>query len=465
MATPSSADRGTWNSKLGFILAASGSAIGLGNIWRFPYSAGENGGGAFVLLYLVFVFAIGVPVIWAELGMGRTTRRNPVGAFKALVPESAWPWVGGLGVLTGFGILAFYSVVAGWTLSYLWHAVSGDFNVVIDAQASGALFAELIGSTTPILLAAGFMLLTILVVQGGVSGGIERVSKVLMPVLLVLLLFLAIRSATLPGGAEGLRYLFYPDFSKLEGDAVLDALGQALFSLSLGMGAMITYGSYFPSSENLPQAGATVALFDTAIALLAGVMIFPALFAAGVEPGAGPGLVFVVLPTIFNSLPAGGFFAIAFYLLLSIAALTSTISLLEVVVAYFVDEKKWSRVKAAWIVGGACFLLAIPSAMSQGYSPFFSSGVGDLFGGVLGASFLDIQDKIWGTYSLSIGALLICLFVGWKWGTDNALDALGTSGDAVPLSRAWSFMIKYVCPVAVGIVLIYQIYGTFFPAS
>jgi NSS family neurotransmitter:Na+ symporter len=456
--TPSPDDRGTWNSKLGFVLAASGSAIGLGNIWRFPYSAGENGGGAFVLLYLVFVFAIGVPVIWAELAVGRTTRRNPVGAFKALVPKSAWPIVGGLGVLTGFGILAFYSVVAGWTLSYLWSALSGDFNVVMDAEASGALFTGLIGGWLPIVLAAGFLLLTILVVQGGVSGGIERVSKILMPILLVLLVFLAVRSATLPGGGAGLAYLFVPNFSALTGGAVLDALGQALFSLSLGMGAMITYGSYFPKTENLPQAGATVAFFDTMIALLAGVMIFPALFAAGVEPGTGPGLVFVVLPTIFESLPAGGFFAIAFYLLLSIAALTSTISLLEVVVAYFVDEKKWTRPKAAWIVGGACFLLAIPSAMSQGYSGAMTS-FGEIFGGAFGGSFLDVQDKIWGTYSLSIGALLLSVFVGWKWGVENGYRALGESGHGVPFVGAWKVMIKYVCPIAIAAVFIAQIFG------
>lgn len=459
MATLPTDDRGTWNSKLGFVLAASGSAIGLGNIWRFPYTAGENGGGAFVLLYLVFVFAIGVPVIWAELAVGRTTRRNPVGAFKALVPSSAWPLVGGLGVLTGFGILAFYSVVAGWTLSYLWSALTGEFNVVMDAEASGALFGELIGGGLPIALAAGFLLLTIVVVQGGISGGIERVSKILMPILLVLLVLLAVRSATLPGGAEGLRYLFVPDFSELSGSAVLDALGQALFSLSLGMGAMITYGSYFPKSENLPQAGATVAFFDTMIALLAGVMIFPALFAAGVQPGEGPGLVFVVLPTIFESLPAGGFFAIAFYLLLSIAALTSTISLLEVVVAYFVDEKKWSRPRAAWIVGGACLLLAIPSAVGFGYNDFFSSFGTTVFGGALGESFLDTQDKLWGTYSLSIGALLLSVFVGWKWGTDRAAAALGESGHAIPLAAAWKVMIKYVCPIAIAVVFVAQLFG------
>lgn len=447
------------------MLAASGAAIGLGNIWRFPYSAGENGGGAFVLLYLVFVFGIGVPVMWAELSVGRTTRRNPVGAFKRLAPDSLWPWVGGLGVMTGVGILSFYSVVAGWTLSYVWHALIGDFGSAMTAEASGALFGELTGSLLPVGLAAGVLLMTVLIVQAGISAGIERASKILMPILVGLLVILAIRSATLPGGHEGLRYLFVPDFSKLSGAAILDALGQAMFSLSLGMGAMITYGSYLSKSENLPQAGATVALFDTAIALLAGVMIFPALFAAGVAPGEGPGLVFVVMPTIFDALPAGGLFAIAFYVLLSIAALTSTIGLLEVVVSYFVDEQKWSRPKAAWIIGSGCALLAIPSAMSVGYSPLFGTFGEVFFGGMLGASFLDTQIAIWGTYSVAIGALLLCVFVGWKWGTRRALESLAESGDDVPLARAWSFLIRYVCPMAVGVVLLYKLYTTLFPAS
>ena len=454
-------ERGLWSSKLGFILAASGSAIGLGNIWRFPYTAGENGGGAFVLVYLLFVALIGLPVLWAELSVGREAQRNPVGAFKKLVPGSWWPLVGGLGVLTGFGILSFYSVVAGWTLSYLWNAVAGGFGGGIDAEASGVMFAELIGDpVVPVVLSGAFLLLTILVVQGGVSSGIERATKVLMPLLLVILVVLAIRSLTLPGGMEGVAYLFQPDFTRLSGGAILDALGQALFSLSLGMGAMITYGSYFPKSENLPGAGATVAVFDTAIALLAGLIIFPALFFAGVEPGTGPGLVFVVLPTIFDTLPAGGLFAVAFYFLLSIAALTSTISLLEVVVSYFVDERKWKRAKAAWVLGGVCFVIAIPSALSQGGTDFFSQFGTNVLGGLLGADFLSVQDALWGNYSLSIGALLLCVFVGWRWGTQRAQASLEESGDALPAAGLWRVLIRYVCPIAVALVLATIIWNT-----
>jgi len=446
------ANRGQWSGKTGFILAAAGSAIGLGNIWRFPYTAGENGGGAFVLVYLIFVLLIGIPVVLAELSIGRKTEKNPVGAFKALVPNSLWPYLGGLGVLTGFGILAFYSVLAGWTLSYLYGAVTGIYGGVMNAEESAALFTHLIGDPVlTISLTAAFLFLTVIVVRKGVSGGIEKATKILMPLLLLILIILAVRSVTLPGGSEGLAYLFTPDFSKITGTVIMSALGQALFSLSLGMGAMITYGSYFPKTENLHQAGIAVALFDTGIAILAGLIIFPALFFVGVEPGAGPGLVFIVLPSIFGSLPAGQLFAIAFYALLAIAALTSTISLLEVVVAYFVDEKGWDRNKAAWILGGLCFVLAVPSSLSSGGSAIFTDFLGT------GLSFLDINNIIWGNYSLTIGALLICLFVGWQWGVPTALESLESSGHKLPGRNFLGFLIKVVCPVAISIVLIYII--------
>jgi NSS family neurotransmitter:Na+ symporter len=443
-------ERGLWTSKTGFILAAAGSAIGLGNIWRFPFTAGQNGGGAFVLIYLIFVALIGIPVLLAEFSIGRQTERNPVGAFKALVPGSWWPVVGGLGVITGFGILSFYSVIAGWTLAYLYKSIVGGFGMNLTAAESGAIFGEIVGDPLlAIVLTVAFLLLTILVVRGGVSGGIERATKILMPLLFILLVILAIRAVTLPGAMEGVSYLFKPDFSKITMSVAMNALGQALFSLSLGMGAMITYGSYFPKSENLPIAGASVAVFDTLIAVLAGLIIFPALFAVGVEPGAGPSLVFVVLPTIFDSLPAGGFFAVAFYFLLTIAALTSTISLLEVVVSYFVDERGWTRNKAAWVLGSTCMVLAVPSALSQ--------GANDTMTNMVGGGFLNLQNIIWGNFSLSIGALLICVFVGWKWGVPAARASLEGGGFALPAAGMWSFLIRFVCPVAVAIVLIFII--------
>ncbi len=460
MATTSS--RGQWSGSVGFILAAAGSAIGLGNIWRFPYSAGEGGGGIFVVIYLAFVLVIGLPVMLTELSIGRHTQSNPVGAFKRLVPSSLWPYVGGLGVLAGFAILAFYSVVAGWTLGYLYMTLTGGLTTAVDAEASSSIFSAFVSNPwLALLLAGAFLALTVLVVQGGVSGGIERVTKILMPVLLVLLVVLAVRAVTLPGGGEGLAYLFKPDFSELTFGVVMGALGQALFSLSLGMGAMITYGSYVSKSENLWKAGASVALFDTMIAILAGIIIFPALFFAGAEPGSGPGLVFVVLPTIFNAMPAGAVVAVAFFALLSIAALTSTISLLEVVVAYFIDERGWPRKKAAILVGGACFFLAAPSALATGAVSWLGEG------GIFGSwDFLTLNNNLWGNYALSIGAILICVFAGWKWGVPKLVASLEEgpgAGFPLPGAPVLGFLVKVICPLAVLVTLLFIIFtGTYF---
>jgi neurotransmitter:Na+ symporter, NSS family len=454
----SSTSRGAFGSRLGFVLAAAGSAIGLGNVWRFPYTAAESGGGAFVLVYLFFVLVIGVPVLLAELSLGRKSGRNAVGAFKAIVPDSLWPAVGGLGVLTGFGILAFYSVVAGWTLSYLRMAVTGSFANGLTADASTSLFGQVIGSPAEAILMAGlFIAITASVVRGGIGGGIERASKILMPIFFVILVVLAIRSVTLPGAEKGLDFLLGADFSKLTPAKIMSALGQALFSLSLGMGAMITYGSYLQKKENLVAAGFAVAGFDTFIALLSGIIIFPALFSAGAEPDAGPGLVFVVLPTIFDTLPAGYLFSVAFYGLLAIAALTSTMSLLEVVVAYFVDERGWSREKAVWTISSGCFLLAVPSALSQ--------GAVDALGDVFGVDFLDLQNIIFGNIALSIGALFISIFVGWIWGADRAIAEMREqTPSALRIgAKGWSLLVRFVCPAAVVAVLVYIVLtGEFF---
>ncbi len=443
-----SVNRGKWSSDFGFILAAAGSAIGLGNIWRFPYTVGEYGGGAFILLYLAFVALIGVPVLLAELSLGRSTERSAVGAFKKLMPDSWWPAVGGLGVLCGFGILSFYSVIAGWTLSYFYMALNGRFADGLSSEQSTQIFTELTASPiSEVLLSAAFLTLTALVVRGGISGGIERAARILMPIFLVVLLLLVGRSVTLDGASEGFAFLFAFDFSKLSAAAVVSALGQALFSMSLGMGAMITYGSYLKRSENLPKAAVIVAFFDTGLALIAGLMIFPALFHAGASPAAGPSLIFIVMATIFNTMPLGSLFAIAFYGLLAIAALTSTISLLEVIVAYFVDERQWSRERATWVVTAGCFALSVPSALSFGGSSFFTN----MFGGT---GFLGMANIVFGNYFLSIGAVLICVFVGWKWGIGNAVAEMD-SGGKLPAQAFWGILVRYVCPVAVAIVLVY----------
>jgi len=432
--------RGRWGSSLGFILAAAGSAIGLGNIWGFPYMAAQSGGAAFVLVYLACVALVGIPVMFAELSIGRASQRNPIGAFRRLVPGTPWWLVGAVGVLSGFAILSFYSVVAGWTVGYLFKAARGDFTAGLSMEQSQAIFERFSGDpATALTCTAVFFGLTIFVVQGGVHAGIERASRILMPLFFVLLITLAIRAVTLPGSMAGVRYLFNADFHKITPQVVLNAMAQAFFSLSLGMGAMITYGSYLARKENLPKAGVTVAVADTAVALLAGLMIFPPIFAAGAQPAGSVGLVFHVLPTVFDTLPAGRLFAVAFYVLLVIAALTSSISLLEVVVAFLVDELGLHRRPVTWSIGLACFLLAVPC--------------------VLSGRFFGLLELIFYKYALAIGALLICLFVGWAWGPKAATEELTAEGNRFPGLGLWGLLVRYVCPILTAAILYMQIRG------
>jgi len=506
--------RGGWGSKIGFIVAAAGSAIGLGNIWRFPYVAGENGGAAFVLIYIIFIILIGLPVMIAELAIGRNTQKNPVGAFKKLFPNSYWKIVGGIGVLTGIGILSFYAVIAGWTLQYavksvttpgyinyteeqgemLWQnfisAPENKVSVIAENKLSGDSASEPTGaqidslfiqvqkeeaflnyknkkigqlhtdqiftnfvsdSFMPIIYLFIFIGLTIAVVMGGVSAGIERWSKILMPILFILLIVLAIRSITLEGASKGLEFYLKPDFSKVRFETFARALGQAFFSLSLGMGTMITYGSYISKRDNLVTSAGSVVFFDTLIAILAGLVMFPALFAMGMDPAGGTGLVFVVLPSIFAQMPGGMFFGAGIFLLLSIAALTSTISLLEVPVAYLVDDKGWSRKKATLLMGLAAALLGIPAALSIGANewltkiPFLKIG------------FLDFMNVFFGNYSLSVGSLCIAIFAGYKWGAKAVQRELEQEQNVFKLKAIWAFLIRFICPIAIVIILGYII--------
>lgn len=439
--------RGTWGSRVGFILAATGSAIGLGNIWRFPYVTGQNGGAAFVLLYVACVLLIGLPVLLAELSLGRKTSLNPVGAFKSISSSRFWPWAGYLGVVTGIGILSFYLVIAGWTVGYIVRTFlhsSGSFGEFVQNPVSE------IGYFTV------FLALTTLVVLGGVEKGIERWSKFLMPALFALLVALIAYNLTLERAEEGIAFYLKPDFSKITGSTVLAALGQAFFSLSLGMGTMITYGSYLSRKENIPFSAAAVAFSDTLIALLAGLMIFPALFSVGLEPSQGPALVFNVLPRVFETMPGGTFLGIAFFVLLAIAALTSTVSLLEVPVAFLVDEKKWSRKKAVLILAAVVFVVGLPSALSQGTSEFFS-GV-SLFGQT---GFLDIMNFIFSDLSLPIGGLLLCLFVGWVWGVERSSQEIleGAPPSTTRIISGWNVLIRFVCPAVILIVLLNTVFG------
>jgi len=447
MATPG-AERGQWGSRVGFILAAAGSAVGLGNFWRFPYVTGQSGGAAFVVIYLACVALVCLPYLFAELVLGRHTQKNPLGAIRTIRPGSPWVLVGGLCVLTGVFILSYYAVIAGWTFGYI-------FKNLLFAHLD---FGHFIASPWIVIpLFALFLGLTMLVVFGGVEEGIERWSKVLMPLLIGLMIVLIVRSVTLPGAEKGLAFYLKPDFSKVTGEVIVAALGQAFFSLSLGMGAMITYGSYLSRHEDVVVAGSYVALFDTLIALMAGFMIFPAVFATGHDPASGPALVFIVLPEIFQALPLGNLIGALFFLLLSIAALTSTVSLLEVVVAYFVDERRWSRKRSVWVVGALTFLIGLPSALSQGTVAGLSN-MDWLFGadGLLGQhDFLSIMDAIWGNLALALGALLISIFVGWVWGADRAAEELRQGSRVGPgLVRVWQFFIRYVCPVVIFIILL-----------
>ncbi|UCF65707.1 MAG: sodium-dependent transporter [bacterium] len=433
-------DRGQWSSKLGFIFAAAGSAIGLGNIWRFPYVTGLNGGAAFVFVYLLCVLVIGLPYLYAELALGRAIQKNPVGAISSLRPKSGWIWVGGLGIVTGLFILSYYAVIAGWTFGYI-------FKMMIPNELSFGNFVA-----NPLLVSilfSVFMLLTILVVYGGVQGGIEKWAKILMPILFVLLIALIVYSNLLPGSSRGLSFYLKPDFSKINGSVILAALGQAFFSLSLGMGLMVTYGSYISKSDNLISSGIYVALADTAIAIMSGLIIFPALFAMNQDPAAGPGLVFNVFPAIFKNMPFGIFVGVIFFILLSIAALTSTISLLEVPTAFLVDEKGVARKIAVWIVGIIVFVLGIPSALSQGAVGWLSKPI------INGMEFLSLMDFIWGNLSLAFGAFLLSIFVGWVWGAKHAAKelAMGNPG-FVRWAPVWGFLIRFICPITIFIILL-----------
>lgn len=440
MAVPVPGGRATWGSKLGFILAAAGSAIGLGNIWRFPYVTYENGGGVFVLLYLIAIVCLGLPVMLAELTIGRHTARNPVGAFRMIAPN--WRFVGYLGVLTGVAILSYYGVVAGWTIGYVVKSAAGS----LDPDDFGTFIAD---PALQVGYLLAFLTATVVVVAFGVKNGIERMAQILMPLLLLLMLGLVIRGLTLPTAAEGLRFYLYPDFGAVTVKTVIFAVGQAFFSLSLGMGAMITYGSYINKKDNLATSALAVVSFDTCIALLAGFLIFPVI-GASITKG-GPTLVFVTMIEQFNLMAGGRWVALLFFVLLAIAALTSTVSLLEVATSYMVDELGMKRLKAVLSVGAVTILLGIPSALSLGAA----DGLTDLANG---KGFLNIMDFLFGNVSLAFGALLTCIFLVYRWGISNAAAEVQSAypGFArfVPL---WRILLGVIAPAAIAAMLVYII--------
>lgn len=442
--------RGMWSSRAGFILAAAGSAVGLGNIWGFPTQVGQGGGATFVVIYLACIFLICAPIMAGEIAIGRRTGLSPVGAFSALAPGRRWWLLGALGVLAGVGILSFYSVIAGWAVAYIWFTATGAVSGSPDDI--GRFFAEFTGSG---LISAGLAMvvigITAGVLLGGVSAGIERVTKALMPLLVLLLIGLAVRAITLPGAGEGLAYYLRPDLSRLADVGVFtSALGQAFFSLSLGMGCILTYGSYLSRQDGIAASALWIVALDTSIALLAGFIIFPVGFSiAGFDPTAsGPGLIFTVLPRLFAEMPGGHLFGGTFFLLLSVAALTSTISLLEVPVSHCVDALGWTRQKAVAAVAGAISVLAIPSALGNGAVGVFTSLPG------LGIGFLDLMVTVWNEVALPVGGLLTAIFVGRIWGVDRALEELRAEGRWMPVPELWSFLLRWVCPAAIAMILV-----------
>jgi len=447
--------RENWGSSIGFIMAAAGSAIGLGNIWKFPYIAGENGGAAFIIVYLLCIAVVGLPVLMAEILLGRTTQRNPVGAFKALSGSRFWTAIGGLGVIAGFVILSFYSVIAGWSLGYFLDAIRGTLlSSAGTVEASSNHFNSLVGNVTWIVsFHTVFALLTMGVVYFGIKKGIERGSKVMMPLLLVILIVLIIRGVTLDGAEAGWAFLLKPDWSKISGQSILIALGHAFFTLSLGMGAMMTYGSYLSKKDNILTSSIKIVFLDTLIAMMAGVAIFTAVFATGMNPGQGPGLIFHTLPVVFSRMPGGDIFAALFFLLLTVAALTSSISLLEVVTAYFIDEKKWKRPNAVLVFGFVIFLVGIPSALS-----FNVMADVKLFG----KTYFDIADFLASNIMLPAGGFFIAIFVGWVWGFDKAIVSLKQGSENLfdnnPwLTSGWKIFLKYIAPVMIFIVLLHSL--------
>ncbi len=446
-----------WSSRLVFIMAATGSAVGLGNIWKFPYITGVHGGGAFVLVYLLCIALIGLPVMMAEILMGRRGGQSPIGTMALLARQerksSAWQFAGWSGVVGSFLILSFYSVIAGWAVVYIWYAVSGDFSAAAAspetaAETIGAIFNGLLAS--PVSLIAWhtvFMALTIFIVARGVKSGLEWAVTIMMPGLFIILLGLVAYAAFATDSfGRAMAFLFQPDFSKLTWEAVLVALGHAFFTLSLGMGIMMAYGSYLPKHISIPAASVTISVLDTVVALLAGMAIFPIVFAHGLEPGAGPGLIFVTLPIAFGAMPGGVVVGTLFFIFVVFAALTSAISLLEPTVEFVEERYGVKRMRAA--IGGGVFvwLLGVASALS------FNAWSGIE---VFGKSIFDSLDFLTANIMLPITALLVAVFAGWAMAAPSTQDELET-GDSMTY-RVWRFAIRYVSPVCILIVFIYNL--------
>ena len=450
--------RATFSTRLGAIAAAAGSAIGLGNIWRFPYMTGENGGAAFLLLYLGAVLCLGIPLMIAEFLIGRTAHADVAGAFRRLLPGTKWYRVGILSVFIATLILGFYSVISGWTMEYVWRALTNDFAASVESArlvAPAATSAEVLtadfgafASSTlpPILWTLVFIAVNAIILLGGVQKGIERASNVLMPILFLLLVVLCVNSLTLPGAADGLAFLFKPDFSKVTGQTLLAAMGQAFFSMSVGMGCLIIYGSYLGDNTKIGKTSLSVAGLDTLLALLAGVIIFPACYSYGITPDAGPSLIFITLPNVFLQMPGGYVWCLLFFLLIVLAALTSTLSLFEVEITFYHETLRMSRPRAIAVSCLVTAVLCVFCSLSQGAWSHVT---------LFGQNIFDLCDFLTSDILMPLGAMLISLFVGWKLDRAIVRDAITNwQTDSGWYIRPLVFMLRFFCPVAILLIFL-----------
>ena len=445
--------RDSFGSRFGALVAMAGSAVGLGNLWRFPYLVGENGGAAFIIVYIILCFLICLPIFISEFIIGRRSQKNAFATFRDLSGGSAWRWVGLFTIIVPMIVLSYYCVIGGWSIEYLLKSLTFSFG----GESQGALSTMFTGFVTsawgPLAAHAGFLLATTMIVVVGIKDGIEKFSKIMMPLLFVMVLSIAVYSLMLPGAKEGVKYLFYPDFSKLTGKSVAAALGQAFFSLSLGFGTIMTYASYVSKKENIMFQSAATAISDLMFAIIAGTAIMPAVFAFGINPQAGPGLVFETLPFVFGQMPAGGLIAILFFVALLVAALTSSISMLEVAVAYLVEEKKFSRLGACallfvicWVIGAVCSLSFGPLSHIQ----------------IRGGNIFDFLDSLSSNVLMTLGSLFTVIFVGWRLKKTDVYDEFTNGGTLSRNSKIFGvlwFLIRYIAPVAIIAIFISGIFA------
>ena len=441
--------RDSFGSRFGALVAMAGSAVGLGNLWRFPYLVGENGGAAFIIIYILLSFVICLPIFISEFVIGRRSQKNAFAAFRDLSGGSAWRWVGLFTIIVPLVVLSYYSVIGGWSVEYLLKSVSFLFSGEASQSVFHSMFTDFVSSTwAPLIAHTAFLLVTTLIVIVGIKDGIEKFSKVMMPLLFFMVVAIAIYSMTLPGASAGLDYLFNPDFSKITGKAIAAALGQAFFSLSLGFGTIMTYASYVSKKENIMFQSAATAVSDLMFALIAGMAIMPAVFAFGLNPQSGPGLVFETLPFVFGQMPAGGVVAILFFLALLVAALTSSISMLEVAVAYLVEEKKFSRLWACVVLFAVCWVVGAICSLSFGPLSDIKIDGGNIF---------DFFDNLSSNILMTLGSLLTVLFVGWRLKKTDVYDEFTNGGTLSRNARLFGvlwFLIRYVCPLAIAAIFI-----------